>query len=97
VINAAEAESLAQFNISKGRVGNILKYRSRKGPFREVEELLEVDGFGVKVRRPRSPVLFAAHFDHTLTDNFTFPFDLELFEKFFHALLDLKRFRHSYF
>ncbi|CAG0917158.1 unnamed protein product [Notodromas monacha] len=49
VINAAEAEGLAQYNISKNRIGGILRHRTRKGPFNEVEQLLEVDGFGVKI------------------------------------------------
>ena len=58
LINAAEAEDLTKFEISKGRVSNIMRYRTRKGPFREVEELLEVDGFGVKVRVSQFRVIF---------------------------------------
>ncbi|HDX9626556.1 TPA: helix-hairpin-helix domain-containing protein [Bacillus cereus] len=48
-INAASKEQLEQITgIGSRKAESILKYREEHGPFQKIEDLLEIDGIGVK-------------------------------------------------
>ena len=48
-INAASKEQLEKITgIGSRKAESILKYREEHGPFQKIEDLLEIDGIGVK-------------------------------------------------
>ncbi|CAG0881602.1 unnamed protein product [Darwinula stevensoni] len=48
-INQGNEGELAQYSVSKGRAKNILRYRKKHGILQSIDEILEVEGFGVRV------------------------------------------------
>ncbi|PSN30256.1 hypothetical protein C0J52_24071 [Blattella germanica] len=49
ILNDCDAEKLSRFDISKHRINNLQQFRHKHGPFCTLEEVLEVNGLGVKV------------------------------------------------
>ncbi|XP_018567783.1 uncharacterized protein LOC108908277 [Anoplophora glabripennis] len=49
ILNSSNLEQLASFSVSQSRIKNLESWRTKKGPFRSLNEVLEVDGLGEKV------------------------------------------------
>ncbi|PNF27856.1 hypothetical protein B7P43_G09216 [Cryptotermes secundus] len=49
VLNESSAEEMCRFNVSKYRVNSLQRFRRKHGQFGTLDDVLEVDGLGVKV------------------------------------------------
>jgi transcription elongation factor len=49
IVNTSSVLELKNYQISHQRIQRILKRREAKGHFKSIEDLLEVDGFGIKI------------------------------------------------
>lgn len=49
VVNKYPPSEMKSFNISQSRINKLIQQRDRNGAYKNVEDLLELDGFGVKV------------------------------------------------
>ncbi|KAF2883956.1 hypothetical protein ILUMI_22214 [Ignelater luminosus] len=49
VLNKSNTEQLSRFDVSQSRIKNLEVWRNKKGPFKSLADVLEVDGLGVKV------------------------------------------------
>lgn len=49
ILNESTAEEMSRFDVSKGRINSLQQFRRKRGQFCTLDEVLEVDGLGVKV------------------------------------------------
>lgn len=49
ILNESSAEEMCRFNVSKERINNLQRFRRKHGQFSTLDDVLEVDGLGVKV------------------------------------------------
>lgn len=64
VVNKQSVEEMANYNISKQRIMKIDKRKQMQGEFKSVNEILELDGFGVKVLEKFCESIIAANDEH---------------------------------
>ncbi|XP_063919875.1 uncharacterized protein LOC135134917 isoform X2 [Zophobas morio] len=48
ILNGSNSDQLMCFNIAQNKIRNLENYKKRKGPFKSLDELLDVDGLSVK-------------------------------------------------
>ncbi|KAJ8933684.1 hypothetical protein NQ318_011460 [Aromia moschata] len=48
-LNGSNPDQLSRFNVSQNRIKNLVSWKSKKGPFRTLHDVLEVEGLGEKV------------------------------------------------
>lgn len=49
ILNKSNTDQLSRFDVSQGRIRSLDSWRNKKGPFKSLADVLEVDGLGVKV------------------------------------------------
>ncbi|XP_063697917.1 uncharacterized protein LOC134828856 [Culicoides brevitarsis] len=49
VVNRCSVDELTKFNLSKARAQKVLMFKKTHGSFNDLQQILELDGFGVKV------------------------------------------------
>jgi competence ComEA-like helix-hairpin-helix protein len=65
VNQASQAELMALPNLGPATASKIVEYRSRNGPFAEIEQLLRVPGIGPETLRSLRPLLLVGSSEET--------------------------------
>ncbi|KAK9711216.1 hypothetical protein QE152_g25617 [Popillia japonica] len=48
-LNSSSFDALSRFNITQGRLKNLINWKNKKGPFTALSDVLEVDGLGINI------------------------------------------------
>ncbi|KAI4470707.1 hypothetical protein MML48_1g09236 [Holotrichia oblita] len=48
-LNSSNSDALSKFNITQGRLKNLINWKNKKGPFTTLSDVLEVDGLGINI------------------------------------------------
>ncbi|KAJ8915858.1 hypothetical protein NQ315_004672 [Exocentrus adspersus] len=70
VLNRASPEQLASFRVPKNRIKNLQMWKIKKGPFKSLSDVLEVDGLGEKIlERMCERIISTANSDSNIKKN----------------------------